>query len=148
VTSPSAPRGCIFDTHAKPPSPKGRFDLVVYDDGLLALHGNYRRPARTQGTGEPPAGVSAVPMRGHDLKRFTSIAGQSRDELLARHPSNHLLATSDITGLHLRRRWTEHVLRVEVGGEERTYRWKPRLNRPGYVIDLLSSTFGSLFKME
>jgi hypothetical protein len=157
VTTSEA-RGCIFDTNAKSPSPKGRFDLVVYDDGLLAIHGNYLRTAilgASAGAGAGGPGIAATGvvagtagLHGYDLKRFATTASHGRDELLAGHPANHFLPVSEIAGLLLRRRWYEHSLQVVGGIATRTYRWKPKLNRIDYVVELLTSTFGVLFRLE
>jgi hypothetical protein len=155
----SVARGCIFDTNAKSPSPKGRFDFVVYDDGLLAIHGNYLRTAILGGSGGAGAGgpsiaavgavVGTEGLRGYDLKRFAATASHGRDELLAGHPSNHFLPVSEIAGLVLRHRWYEHSLQVDDRDTgTRTYRWKPKLNRIDYVVQLLTSTFGVLFRVE
>lgn len=152
ISTPAA-RGCIFDTNATPPSRRGRFDLIVYSDGVLAIHGNYVRTAMLgasagAGAGGPGATVGAVAGLGaYDSKRFMAVARCERDELLARHSSNHFLADSDIARLVLRRRWYEHSLQVDSGSSVRAYRWKPRLNRVDYVIDLLKSTFGGLVKV-
>jgi hypothetical protein len=158
VTSTPAARGCIFDTNGKPPSPKGRFDLLVYDDGLLAVHGNYLRTAilgASAGAGAGGPGMAATGMvagtaglHGYDLKRFAATASHGRDELLAGHPANHFIPVSDIAGLLLRRRWYEHSLQVVGDAAARTYRWKPRLNRTDYVVELLTSTFGFLVRVE
>lgn len=157
MTSTPVARGCIFDTNAKPPSPKGRFDLLAYDDGLLALHGNYLRTvilgasagagAAAPGIAEAGAVAGTDGRRGYDLKRFVATAGHPRDELLAEHPSNHFMPVSQIAALVLRRRWYEHSLQVD-GATARTYRWKPKLNRTDYVVELLTSTFGDLVRYE
>ena len=157
MSSTPAALGCIFDTNTKAPSARGRFDLVVYVDGLLAIHGNYARTVMLgarAGAGVSGPGIAAASaaagtagLRGYDLKRFAKLAGERRDELLARHPSNHFLPVPATGELVLRRRWSEHSLQVVLGARAPTYRWKPRLNRADYVIELLSSTFGILFRI-
>lgn len=157
MTSTPVARGCIFDTNAKPPSPKGRFDLVVYDDGVLAAHGNYVRTAilgASAGIGAGGPGLAAgavagtVGLRGYDLKRFAAMTRHGRDELLAAHTSNHFLPASEMAALVLRCRWYEHSLQIERVAGGRVYRWKPRLNRTDYVVELLTATFGALFRAE
>lgn len=151
-------RGCIFDTNAKPPAPKGRFDLIVYDDGLLAIHGNYLRTAILGASAGTAAGAPVIAaagavagtegLDGYDLERFVATASHGRDELLAGHLSNHFLPVSEMTGLVLRRRWYEHSLQVGGPTYARTYRWKPKLNRIDYVVELLTANFGVLVREE
>jgi hypothetical protein len=120
---------------------------------VLAIHGNYVRTVMLSasagiGAGGQVATVGAVSgLAGYDLKRFTAVAKCEREGLLARHPSNHFLARFGIGGFVLRRRWYEHSLQVDSESRVCTYRWKPRLNRVDYVIDLLNSTSGDLIKV-
>lgn len=149
TSSTPVARGCIFDTNAKAPAPRGRFDLLAYDDGLLAIHGNYLRTAilgGSAGAGVSGASIAVAEavagtagLHGYDAKRFAAAASRRRHELLAGHTSNHFLPASEIAALVLRRRFYEHSLRVERVSGAWTYRWKPRLNRVDYVIDLLAS---------
>lgn len=154
MTAIPAARGCVFDTNLKSPAPRGRFDLVVYDDGLVAIHGSYVRTAMlgasaATGVGVPGTTVGAAKGLGrYDLKRFTTVATCGRDELLARHSSNHFLPESDIFGLVFRRRWYEHTLEVDLDSVARIYRWKPKLNRVDHVVELLITTFGAIFVVQ
>jgi hypothetical protein len=98
----------------------------------------------------PAAGALAGTegLRGYDLRRFAATASHGCDEFLAGHPSNHFLPVSEIANLVLRRRWYEHLQEVAGPTTARTYRWKPKLNRIGYVLALLTSTFGSPLRVE
>jgi hypothetical protein len=154
------PIGAIFDTNSK-----GRFDLVVYDDGLLAVKGTYVGAALL-GAGAGMAGAGGGGLGGaaaagagvatgraagrrYEAGRLVRVLRSGREELIATHP-NFFIARGAILGLVLRKRWYRHALTIRTrdDGAGRTFEWKPALNNFAQVQQLLTSAFPGLVTRE
>jgi hypothetical protein len=141
------PTGAIFDTNSK-----GRFDLVVYDDGLLAVKGTYTgvalrgASAGMVGTGGGGlAGSVAAGGRGWEAQRLARVLATGRPELAGKKP-NFFIPRHAIVSLMLRKRWYRHslIVRTHENTAGRRFDWKPRLNNFGEVQEILTSTFPGL----
>jgi hypothetical protein len=143
ASSEPRPVGAIFDTNSQ-----GRFDLVVYDDGLLAIKGTYVRAAlrgagaATAGTGLPGGFATGGT---YEAKRLARVLESERAALVMK-PPNFFISRDAIVGLVLRRRWYRHSLSVltHESAAERRFDWKPMLNNFAQVQELLASTFPSV----
>jgi hypothetical protein len=160
VTS-KQPLGVIFDTNSS-----GRFDLLIYDDGLLAVRGNYVGVALLgagaglggavgglAGGGIVGAGAAVGHTRpkGYRGKRIAKLLQRSRQELLEEHGVNFFLALTAMSGVVLRKRWHGCALTISTEAapvEERVFTWKPALNNFGYVRELAGTAFGDLLSIE
>jgi hypothetical protein len=140
------PIGAIFDTNCH-----GRFDLVVYEDGLLAVKGtNIGVALRGAGPGAVGAGAglggavaagtggSASFARGrtYEAKRLARVLESARAELVDQNP-NRFIPRETIISLMLRERWYGHSLTVRKGEHTAGQRfdWKPKLNDFAQVQD-------------
>jgi hypothetical protein len=154
------PLGAIFDTNSK-----GRFDLLVYDDGLLAIRGTYVGVAlRGGGAGMAGAGggLTAAAAAGagtaagwsgattYEGRRIAKILRQSRDEVAAANPSNFFIPLASMKGVLLRKRWYSCSLTVRTSADPdgRKFTWKPALNHFAHVHELAQSAFGDLLTVE
>lgn len=146
------PRGGIFDTNSN-----GRFDLVVYDDGLLAVKGTYvgvmLRGAGaglgSAGTGGAGVAVGSSAGGSYEAKRFARVLESGRQGLLRQEP-NFFIARDSILSLTLRKRWHGHSLTVRTAEEPagRKFEWKPALNKFSQVQEMLASAFGDRLTSE
>lgn len=154
------PRGVIVDTHSK-----GRFDLVIFADGILAIHGSYvgvgliGAGAGMVGAGGSAAGSAAAAGLGlalgasgadrYEAARVSKALRAGRAEALSADPRNHFIAGEGLQELRLKKRWYGHSLAVVTpiwpGG--RVYGWKPALNRLPDVKELLLGTWPHLVKL-
>jgi len=141
------PKGAIFDTNSK-----DRFDLVVYDDGLLVVKGTYTgvalrgAGAGMVGTGGGGLGGSvAAGGRAWEAKRLARLLTTARPELAGKEP-NFFIPRQAIVRLMLRKRWYRHslIVRTHENSAGRRFDWKPRLNNFGEVQEVLASTFPGL----
>jgi hypothetical protein len=149
------PLGAIYDTNSK-----GRFDLVVYSDGVLCLRGTHFGVAlRAAGIGMVggggglsggilaggggSAGFGAG--RSYEERRLVTALASGREEA-AKRRAGFFIARDTIIGLALRQRWYGHSLTIRTTDDDagRRFDWKPRLNRFDDVEALLRSTFGNL----
>ena len=149
------PIGAIFDTNCH-----GRFDLVVYEDGLLAVKGTYIGVAlRGAGPGMVGAGAGLggaaaagtggsaafAAGRTYEAERLARVLESARAELVD-HKPNRFIPREAIVGLMLRKRWYGHSLTVRTDehsvGER--FDWKPKLNDFAGVQELLTSVFPGL----
>jgi hypothetical protein len=129
--------GAIHDTNSH-----GRFDLLVYDDGILAVRGTYFGVALLGATYRA-GGRSA---RRYETKRIEKLLRDGRDLALRHDPRNFFIGRAEIAALRLRKRWFERSLTVERldPAAVRTYTWKPALNSFDQVSFLLQSAYGDL----
>ncbi len=146
----------IVDTNSH-----GRFDLVVYMDGFLAVKGTYVGVAlRSAGAGigagaggavAAGTGASAGLAAGesYETKRLTRVVGFDRTELAKEQP-NFFIALETILGLVLRKRWYGHsrTIRTRDHDAVRRFDWKPALNNFDRVRELLDCTFPRLVTRE
>ena len=143
------PRGAIFDTNSG-----GRFDLVVYDDGLLAVRGTYigvaLRGAGAGGVGTGGAvgaglgsGIGSSAAKSYENKRLEKLLQRPRGELID-DPVSFFIEKEAVTDVILRKRWHGCSLtvctRADTGG--RKFSWKPALNNFAAVEHLLTDVFG------
>jgi hypothetical protein len=155
------PLGVIFDTNSS-----GRFDLLIYDDGLLAVRGNYVGVALLGAGagmggavggvgGSTAAGIGAsmgrTNVKGYRGRRIAKLLQSSRQELLEERDANCFIALTAIRSVALRKRWHSCSLTVKtdidlVNG--RVFTWKPALNNFVYVRDLLGAAFDDLLCVE
>lgn len=141
------PLGAIFDTNSS-----GRFDLVVYDDGLLAVTGSYVGVAlRGAAAGAQTGGVSPGWAAGesYETKRLARVLQTARADLIHTEP-NFFIPRASIVNLVLRKRWHGHSLIVTTDEEPdgRRFDWKPKLNNFAGVEELLTSAFPGLVRRE
>lgn len=156
VLSEPAPRGTIVDTNSA-----GRFDLVLYDDGILCLRGTYvgvmirgagagmvgaggggLGGAVTAGVG---SGTGSSAGRRYENRRIVAELAEGRTVALARHADNHFHSRAAIDSLSTRKRPWKHSLTVSLSdGTTRVYSWKPALNRFREVQQLLATTYPDL----
>jgi hypothetical protein len=150
------PIGAIFDTNSS-----GRFDLVIYDDGLLAVKGTYVGVA-LRAAGPGMVGVGAGGLEGavaagtgasaayagssaFEARRLARVLGVPRAELADQEP-NCFVPREALVGLVLRKRWYGHSLTVLTNNDSagRRFDWKPKLNNFAQVREVLASTFPGL----
>jgi hypothetical protein len=134
-----APIGAIFDTNSN-----GRFDLVIYPDGLLvgvALLG--------AGAGAGGAGIGQASGQSYERRRLAAKLDHPRDQLIKERP-NFFIPRETIVDLVLRKRWYGHSLKVRThtGDPGRTFAWKPKLNRFKEIERLLEAAFPGLVRRE
>lgn len=142
--------GVIHDTNSN-----GRFDLVAYRDGILAVKGTYIGVAiRASGPGMVGLGGAATAGAGtagsvssgssYEDRRLAKVLQRSREEILAADRKNHFIAVNDVSRALLRRRWYGHSLTILTrdcpGG--RKYAWKPALNSFERVHGVLVECLG------
>jgi len=151
---PDASVGAIFDTNSD-----GRFDLVIYGDGILAVKGSYLSVAlRAAGAGMvggggasagAAAGEGARAGKSYEERRLAKLLdANSRTELVV-HDKNHFIPRDTFDRLVLRRGWTECSLTVVSRDvPDRSYRWKPALNDFGAVEEALRSAFGDAVQVQ
>ena len=149
------PLGAIYDTNSK-----GRFDLVVYADGVLCLRGTYVGVAlRAAGIGMVggggglsggvlaggggSAGFGAA--RSYEERRLVSALASGREEAVKRK-AGFFIPRDTIIGLALRTRWYGHSLTIRTTDDDagRRFDWKPRLNTFAHVQEILASAFPQL----
>ena len=151
------PLGVIVDTNSR-----GRFDLAIFADGILAVHGSYvgvgliGAGAGMVGAGGGATGSAvaaglgvALGARGADqyeAARVSKALRAGRDAALRADSRNHFIAAKELQELRLKKRWYGHSLAVVTptwpGG--RVYGWKPALNRFADVKELLLGTWPNL----
>lgn len=135
--------GAIANTNSD-----GRFDLLVYHDGILAVPGSYWGTVLMGASAGAGAGLANAAASGlgagagsgvasaHDRERIAKLTAVPRAELLGRDRVV-FYADDSIVSASLTKRWHGHSLDVALGaGETRTFRWKPAMNR----FDLVAST--------
>jgi hypothetical protein len=155
-----APHGVIVDTNSK-----GRFDLVVFVDGILAIRGSYVGVALLgAGAGMVGAGggglgsaaaaglgvaLGAKAGDGYEIKRVSRALGAGRAAALEADQRNHFIAAEDLGELRLKWRWHGHSLAVvtPTWPDGRVYGWKPALNDFPTVKRLLVGTWPNLVKL-
>ena len=141
------PVGAIFDTNSK-----GRFDLVIYPDGLLAVEGTYVGVALRgagAGLGGSEAGIGAASGSSYERNRLANKLRAGRREVLS-DPSTFFVQRESIFDLALRKRWHGHSLMVRTyeDPEGRRFDWKPALNNFATVEQQLRSAFPDLVHRE
>jgi hypothetical protein len=146
------PRGAILDTTSN-----GRFDLVVYDDGLLAVKGTYvgvmlrGAGAGLGSAGRGGAGVALGSSAGvsYEAKRLARVLESGREQLVRQEP-NFFIARDSILSLTLRKRWHGHCLTIRTAEDPagRKFEWKPALNKFSQVQELLAIAFGDRVTSE
>lgn len=154
------PLGVIFDTNSK-----GRFDLLIYDDGFLGVRGNYVGAAllgagagmaavfgEVGGGAAPVAGTAMgqTSPNGYRGKRIAKLQKRSREELLQEREANFWIARTAMTDVVLRKRWHGSSLRVQTAEgpvNGRVFSWKPALNNSAYVRYLSGRAFGDLLSL-
>jgi hypothetical protein len=138
--------GVIFDTNSR-----GRYDLAIYTDGILAVRGNYVRAAifgAASGGGVSAGALAGVvgssAARGVGGRRAAKFRFSSRRELLDANPSNYFVRQELITRLVVQKRWSSHSLEIHIDGapEVRRYVWKPGFNRFSEVHRAVTIVFG------
>ena len=143
------PLGAIYNTTSR-----GRFDLVVYRDGLLAVRGTYANVAlRAAGVAMIGAGVGAGAVAAGaarsaaslEARRLRAALGAGRDSL-AHEGANFFIAREAIVGLSLQKRWHRHSLIVRTHEDDagRRFDWKPALNRFESVRQVLTCALPDL----
>jgi hypothetical protein len=154
------PLGVILNTNSR-----GRFDLLVYDDGLLAIRGTYIGVALRGGgagmagigsrlTGAAAAGAGTAAgwsgATGYEGKRIGKILQRSRVELVEADKVNFFIPRSSVSGVVLRKRWYGCSLTVRTDADPagRRFTWKPALNNFAHVRDLTLAAFGDLLHVE
>ena len=140
-----SPVGAIFDTTSR-----GRFDLVIYADGLLGVKGTYLGVAlRGGGAGAGAAGLGQSSGEAYERKRLATKLESGREQLLREAP-NFFIAREVIRDLALRKRWFGHSLtvRTEFEPEGRKFDWKPRLNVFDEVERVLRVAFSDRVRRE
>lgn len=161
MTEPTTPLGVIVDTNSG-----GRFDLIVYEDGILGVKGTYVGVAlRAGGAGMVGGGGSGLSGaaaagagsaggtragRGYEQKRVSKLLKMPRSEVLAGDPKNHFVPVEQIAGLVLRKRWHGHSLTIATRDHPsgRKYSWKPALNNFDQVCSMLEAKFGESLAVE
>jgi hypothetical protein len=141
------PVGAILDTNSN-----GRFDLVIYEDGLLAVKGTYVGVMlRAAGVGIGGAGPAVGWSSGskYETKRLAERLRCGREQLVHREP-NFFVTAESIVGLALRKRWHGHslIVRTHEHTEGRRFDWKPRLNSFPQVEGQLWAAFPNLVHRE
>ncbi len=160
------PLGVIFNTNSR-----GRFDLLVYDDGLLAIRGTYVGVA-LRGGGAGMAGVGGGAGAGGGLtgaaaagagtaagwsgatryegKRIAKILRCSRVELIEADQVNFFIPRASVSGVVLRKRWYGCLLTVRTDADPagRRFTWKPALNNFAHVRELTLAAFDDLLHVE
>ena len=140
------PVSAIFDTNSK-----GRFDVVVYEDGLLAIKGTYVGVALRgagAGLGGPGAGIGAASGSSYERTRLAEKLRAGRQKLLS-DPSTFFVPRESIVELALRKRWHGHSLIVRTNDHpDRKFDWKPALNNFATVEQQLRSAFPDLVHRE
>jgi hypothetical protein len=151
------PLGTIVDTNSS-----GRFDLLVYDDGFLAVKGTYVGVAlRAAGPGAgvglgaaATAGIGAATggTAGHSYEqaRLAQLLKRSRAEISERDPHSFFMPQDSITEIVLRKRWhgCRMIVKTHEDADGRRFEWKPALNDFSYVHQLLASSFGERLTIE
>jgi hypothetical protein len=140
-----SPVGAIFDTTSR-----GRFDLVIYEDGLLGVKGTYLGVALRGGAvGAGAAGLGQSSGETYEQKRLAAKLASGRERLIREDP-NFFIARQVIRDLVLRKRWHGHSLTVKTEAEPqgRTFDWKPRLNDFDEVERVLRTAFPDLVNRE
>ncbi len=160
------PLGAIFNTNSR-----GRFDLLVYDDGLLAIRGTYVGVALRGGgagmagvgggagaagglTGAAAAGAGTAAgwsgATSYEGKRIAKILQRSREELIEADQVNFFIPRASVSGVVLRKRWYGCSLTVRTDADPagRKFTWKPALNNFGHVRELALAAFGNLLSVE
>ena len=153
MTEPTTPLGVIVDTNSG-----GRFDLIVYEDGILGVKGTYVGVALRAGgsglSGAAAAGTGSAGCtragRGYEQKRVSKSLTMPRSEVLAGDPKNHFVPVEQIAGLVLRKRWHGHSLTIATRDHPsgRKYSWKPALNNFDQVYSMLEAKFGESLAVE
>ena len=156
-----APLGAIVDTNSK-----GRYDLLVYSDGILAVRGTYVGVAlRSAGVGMVGAGGGGIGGaatagagaaagefggKSYEDKRLDRVLGHSRDEIAKLDSNNFFVGKEQITGVVLRKRWhgCSLILKTVENPGGRRFSWKPALNRFQAVREVVAAAFGPLVVEE
>lgn len=144
------PVGAIFDTNSK-----GRFDLVIYDDGLLAVKGTYAGVALRgagaglsgAGFGGEATGAGETAGGSYESRRLHDRLSVGRDALISDAP-NFFIPRGSIVELVLRKRWYGHslVVRTTDDPDGRRFDWKPKLNNFADVEASLQSVFSDIMR--
>lgn len=154
------PLGVIFNTNSG-----ARFDLLVYDDGLLAIRGTYVGVALRGGgagmagaggglTGAAAAGAgTAAAWSGatsYEGKRIAKILQRSRVELIEADKVNFFIPRASVSGVVLRKCWYGCSLTVRTDADPagRRFTWKPALNNFAHVRELTLAAFDDLLHVE
>jgi len=162
ITPEVQPLGAICDTNSK-----GRFDLILYEDGLLAVKGTYTGVAlRGAGVGAVGlggggglgvgaaaglgAGVGAGVGRSYEGRRLGKVLGHPRAEILTQNPKNFFVDRSSITGVLLRKRWHGCSLTITTQAQPggRVFSWKPALNNFSYIKSVAAAAFGDILHID
>lgn len=155
------PIGAIFNTNSR-----GRFDLVIYNDGILGVRGSYWGVAlRAGGVGMVGAGGGGVASgavaggagglgsrgaRSYETKRLSRILSRPRHEIIDSDDRSFFIQEDVITKAVLRKRWhgCSLTIKTDVDTAERDFSWKPALNNFAYVRDVLTAAIGERLVCE
>ena len=150
VRDPQRPIGFVVDVNSG-----GRFDLVVYREGLVGLRGTYLGVAiRAAGVGMVGAGgvgaaVGASAATTFEDKRLRGLLHGSLDQILGADPANFFVDQAMIESIVVRKRWYNCCLWLTVRDcERRKFEWKPALNNFGVVESCLRDAFGGRVSRE
>jgi hypothetical protein len=153
------PVGVIFDTNSH-----GRFDLLIYPDGILGVRGTFLGVAlRGVGAGMVGAGGSGLggattagigvaggSNLGKNLKgkRVSRLLTRPRSKILELHVQNFFVPITGISVLQLHKSWSECSLNVITSENPsgRSFRWKPALNSFNMVREVITTAFGDLLQ--
>ena len=156
------PVGVIVDTN----SARGRLDLIVYDDGILAAKGTYfgvmLRAAGPGMGGAGGGGLGGAVAAGagsaagwsagssYESKRIATLLEHPRAEIPALDTKNFFIPRDAITGIILRKRWYTRSLTVstETDAGILKFTWKPALNDFNDVRRTVTTAFGDLVAFE
>jgi hypothetical protein len=141
------PIGVIFDANSR-----GRFDLVIYADGLLAVKGTYvgvMLQGAGAGAGGAGAGVGWSSGRRYEQRRLSKKLQRGRAQLMHEAP-NFFIPRDSIADLALRKRWHGHslILRTHDDRTGRRFEWKPALNNFAEVEERLRSVFAGAVRRD
>lgn len=153
--SQKEPLGVVHDTNSH-----GRFDLIIYEDGILAVKGTYVG-VMLLGAGAGMAGAGGSGLGGaiaagtgaaagstasnsYERKRLAKLLSQPRADIIASNAANFFIARTDITGVVLHKRWhgCSATIRMQADPDGRKFSWKPALNKFSSVRDILETAFG------
>ena len=141
--------GAITNTNSK-----GRFDLLVFSDGMMAIRGSYVGVVlRAGGAGSgaaPAAGMGWGAGGAYDDSRISRAMAVPREELLRQDSRNFFLELTKMTSVVLERHWYGHGLTVfsTTNPSGRRFTWKPALNQFHYVRDIVTQAFGPIASLK
>lgn len=136
--------GFILDTNGA-----GRFDLLIYPDGVLAVRGGYGDTVALSAQGAFSGAGILSPSRPALPARISRLLPLSRADALAGDARNFFIPRSTLLGVELKKRWYGHsiVLITQTEPAGRRFQWKPAFNRFEAVQQSVSSAFGAIVRV-